>query len=182
MLRHTTSLLLLVALVGCAALPPEDGAYNKGVEAYRAKNYAEARAQWARSIERGELSALNNLGYLMYYGLGGSAEPERAVALWKRGAAAGHSEAQWHLGTAFEEGIGTEQSAAQAYAWYRCAVASAEGTKDAAFREAEEQIAADARKSLSKLIGKLTKDQFERGNQLAAECLQNHAQPSPPKP
>jgi TPR repeat protein len=41
-----------------------------GVEAYRSKNYAAARLHWTRAIDHGELSALNNLGYLLYNGLG----------------------------------------------------------------------------------------------------------------
>ena len=42
---------------------------------------------------------------------------------------AGHAEAQWHLGHAFKDGTVVQQSNVEAYAWFRCAVVSAELVK-----------------------------------------------------
>ena len=99
------TLVAAFTLLGCATQPTQS-AYNLGVNAYQAKNYVVAREQWSKAIEAGDTSALNNLGYLLYFGLGGTPDSTRAVALWKRAATAGHSEAQWHLGYAYETGNG----------------------------------------------------------------------------
>lgn len=87
------TVLLTTALTSCARLAREE-ALDKGVTAYRAEDYATARAQWAIAADQGDPTAQNNLGYLLFNGLGGPADPARAVALWKQAAAAGHSEAQ----------------------------------------------------------------------------------------
>ncbi len=101
---------IALALAGCGSTSNSIGtygsSYDKGTYAFEDKDYAEARRQWASSVNEGEVLALNSLGYLLYYGMGGPAEPEKAVALLKRGAEAGHAEAQWHLGNAFEDGKG----------------------------------------------------------------------------
>ena len=73
-----------LALAGCAStanVERHGSSYEKGMFAFEDKNYVEARRQWSSSVNEGEVLALNNLGYLLYYGLGGPAEPERAVAL-----------------------------------------------------------------------------------------------------
>jgi TPR repeat protein len=138
------------------------------------KDYAAAREHWLRASEAGEVSALNNLGYLLYYGLGGEPDQDRAVTLWKRAALLGHSEAQWHLGHAFEGGEGVPRSEIEAYAWYRCAVESAEGAP-AEEKEVESQIARDARKSLTSLLAKLAPDQLGAAEQLARRYIENYA-------
>ena len=146
-----------LALPGCAGTPnfeSHGGSYDKGTYAFEDKNYAEARRQWSSSVNEGEVLALNSLGYLLYYGLGGPAEPERAVALLKRGAEAGHAEAQWHLGKAFEDGKGIEKDNAQAYAWYRCALESDKGDTGRA-RRLEVAITPGVQKSIGRLRDKL---------------------------
>jgi TPR repeat protein len=74
------------------------------VDAYKAKNYAAAISHWSDSVLVGNTDAANNLAYLLYSGLGIAADKERAFKLWRLAAYAGQSEAQWHLGVAFEQG------------------------------------------------------------------------------
>lgn len=152
----------------------EESSYNKGVAAYNAKNYAEARSQWAKSIEEGESPAASNLAYLLYYGLGGTAEPERAVSLWKQGALAGHSEAQWHLGRAFASGKVVKRDYVEAYAWYRCALASTESPPEHR-REVEANIAKKVRDSLEWLIRRMSPEQLLSGKLLAMQYIAAHA-------
>jgi hypothetical protein len=161
--------LAILFLAACATSTPPESDYNRGVGAYRAKDYAAARVDWASAVAAGDTSAENNLGYLLYYGLGGSAEPERAVALWRKAAYAGHPEAQWHLGNAYLEGSAVPQSNAEAYAWYRCSAVSAEAMKG------DEDIAADARKSLEGLLTKLNKEEFASGEVLAKQYVNQYA-------
>ena len=114
--RSSVFAFAIALVAGCAAAPSTESEYNQGVDAYRVKDYAAARLHWSKAVEERELSALNNLGYLLYYGLGGSTDEGRAVQLWTRAAELGHSESQWHLGRAFEDGTGPTQNLPQAYA------------------------------------------------------------------
>ncbi|HEX5737881.1 MAG TPA: hypothetical protein VFY22_05175 [Hydrogenophaga sp.] len=164
---------VILALQSCSVLPSDESAYNKGVEAYRAKDYTSARQHWAMALPLGHSSAENNLGYLLYYGLGGDAEQERAVALWRKAAFAGHSEAQWHLGHAYQDGTAVQQSNVEAFAWYRCAAANADAAD--IDKSVEQAIANDARKSLERLLGKLTKEEFESGEALAKQYIGQYA-------
>ncbi len=171
--------LLLAAsfLASCASASSDESAYNRGVHAYRAKDFAAARVAWGASVAGGDHSAQNNLGYLLYEGLGGPKDRARAIELWRAAAEAGHSEAQWHLGHAFQDGDAVPQSNAEAYAWFRCSVATAEspGSKDP---EVQRDIASDARRSLEQLLGTLDKEEFARGEVLARQYIRSYARRS----
>jgi hypothetical protein len=174
MRAYLVALLFVLALVACASQPTSESAYNRGVSAYRAKDYAAARTHWSEAVAGGDVSALNNLGYLLYYGLGGAPDQQQAVGLWRRAAERGHSEAQWHLGAAFQEGKALPQSNVEAYAWYRCAIASTEAASENE-RHAEEEIANDARKSLAAIVERLTPEQFASGQALAKQYIGAYA-------
>ena len=163
---------LLALLLSCAGLsqPSNTSAYNQGVEAWRAKNYAEARRQWTRSLaEGGSDLALNNLAFLLYEGLGGEAQPERAVELWRKGAALSVSEAQWHLGQAYEAGKGVGRDPVQAYAWYLCAVATASLVSGE--DSIERAIEADARRSASLVAGRLSASDQDRAKEISKQLI-----------
>jgi TPR repeat protein len=174
-------LLAPAVLASCASPAPEESAYNRGVAAYRANEFAVARAAWSESVASDNHSAENNLGYLLYEGLGGPTDRARAVELWRKAAEAGHSEAQWHLGQAFQDGDAVRQSNVEAYAWFRCSVTTAELPGGRA-PDAEREIARDARRSLERLLGFLDKEQFERGELLAKQYISAYARRSPTEP
>lgn len=173
MLLRAVGIITLAALIGCAAPSPRS-AYNLGVDAYRIKDYHHAREQWSKAATEGETSALNNLGYLMYYGLGGLEDRAGALALWRKAAVLGHSEAQWHLGHSFEDGTGVEKSYIEAYAWYRCAIASTEAAAEHD-RTTEAEIAKDARTSLTRLLERLPPEQFASAEALAKKYIGKYA-------
>lgn len=165
-LKNTVVFLCLSALCACKGWTAPESEYNRGVSAYRSKNYAEAREHWAKAIaDEHERSAKNNLGYLLYYGLGGEADIDQAISLWTQAAQAGDRESQWHLGQASEDGKGVEQSVVKAYAWYRCAAAGVPALS--ADGELETDIALDARKSLDRLLPKLSPAELEGAEKLA---------------
>ena len=172
-----SAFVLVVSLLGCAT-PLTESSYNLGVNAYRVKNYGLAREQWAKAVEEGETSALNNLGYLLYFGLGGPPDVGRALVLWKRAATLGHSEAQWHLGHAYETGTGVQQSITEAYAWYRCAIVSASAAPEID-KETEAQISQDAAKSLGKLLERLPAEHFAAAEQMAKQYISWYARRKP---
>ncbi len=173
-MRHQTILVaVLIALAGCGSQPVADSPYNKGVYAFRAKDYTAAREQWSRAVEQGDTSAMNNLGYLLYEGLGGQPDTQRAHELWMRAATLGHSEAQWHLGGAYERGTGVQPDLKVAYAWYRCAIANAQAAPSSDVTEAG--ISRDASNSLTNLLEKLPAEQFAAAEKLAKQYISSYA-------
>jgi TPR repeat protein len=172
-LRTFVVSLFLSMLVGCAAASPKETEYNLGVQAYRVKDYSSARQHWTRAVEEHEITAYNNLGFLLYYGLGGEPDATRAVSLWMTAAKSGETESQWHLGQAFEDGKGTGQSVTEAYAWYRCAAASLQATP--AVDDIDAQIARDASQSLMRLLPMLTAAQFEASEKLAKLYIEKYS-------
>jgi len=81
------------------------------------------------------------------------------------------------LGQAFQDGDAVPQSNVEAYAWFRCSVATAE-LPGARAPDAEREIAKDARRSLERLLGSLDKEQFERGELLAKQYIGAYARRS----
>jgi TPR repeat protein len=150
-----------------------DSAYGLGVDAYKREDYPEAVVQWRQAVAQGNRLALNNLGYLAYYGLGMQADPSLAVDLWHKGAALGVSEAQWHLGIAYQEGKGVRPDPVDSYAWVRCAIDTA--TRNAAAADAhadtELKIASDARVSLVEIVDKLPVEKLADARQRASACM-----------
>ena len=173
MIGKTAVLLCFAALTACSSLTPAESEYNLGVAAYRVKDYATARQHWAKAVEAGDTTAQNNLGYLLYNGLGGAADVNRAVALWTQAAQKGERESQWHLGQAFEDGKGAAQSFTEAYAWYRCAAAGFQAAPS--LDDLDVQIARDASQSLARLLPRLAPAEFEAAEKLAKRYVASYS-------
>lgn len=168
------AILLLASVFTSITVIADETPYNKGVNAWRLKDYVGARKHWTQSIaDGGPDEALNNLAFLLYNGLGGDAQPEKAVELWRKAAALSVSEAQWHLGQAHEKGRGAPSNLLQAYAWYRCAIATAgkRSASDATEREIEKLAAESARR----LGAKLSKQEREQAEAIARELIAKYA-------
>ena len=163
---------VLALLTGCATTSNESE-YNQGVESFRAKDYSNARVHWQAAAAQNVRAAHNNLGYLLYYGLGGTPEPERAVALWTVAAKNGDREAQWHLALAFEEGKGVSRDLVTSYAWYRCADANFEAAP--LIDQADEETVKDVKNAIARLVAKLSIDQVRDSEVLARKYI--HAFP-----
>jgi len=86
----------------------------------------------------------------------------------------GHSEAQWHLGQAYELGKGTPRDLIEAYAWYRCAIAGAKVPIEE-FPGLQEKVHRASSASLASLRRKLSPDQFLPAEQLAEKYIQSYA-------
>ncbi|MBV8380942.1 MAG: sel1 repeat family protein [Paucibacter sp.] len=177
-MRYATSLntLLATLLIGLLNVAQADeSAYNQGVEAWRTMDYVEARKQWAASIaEGGPDAAFNNLAYLLYNGLGGDVEKERAVELWRKGAALAVSEAQLHLGHAYEDGMAVDKNPALAYAWYLCTISNA--NRLAASDEAEAGIKESAEDARDSLLPALDAAQRAEGERIAKLLVARYGQ------
>lgn len=148
-----------------------ESAYELGVEAYLRKDYPEAVVQWRQAVAQGNRFALNNLGYLAYYGLGMQAAPSFAVDLWRKGAALGVSEAQWHLGLAYQEGKGVAPDPVQSYSWVRCSIDTATRNAAHGYEEAELKIARDARESLVDIVDNIPLEKLADARKSALACI-----------
>jgi hypothetical protein len=176
MLR-TLSILLtsLFVTLGAAAQTQDFKEYNLGVAAFRAKNYEAAREHWTLATASNNSNAYNNLGFLLYNGLGGNADPVRAVALWRDASTMGNRESQLHLGYAYEAGKGTLRNAVEAYAWLRCAENSYRLTP--AVDDADTEAAQDARNSVTRVSAKIPEDQRKLAEELARIYIALYSRP-----
>jgi hypothetical protein len=181
--RYIVVSLCCLSVVSCASTPAETP-YNLGVVAYKKRDYTEAAAQWSKAVDQKDTEAMNNLGYLLYNGFGVAKDTDRAVKLWRVAAAAGDSESQWHLGRAYETGVGAERSLSIAYAWYQCAIetASINATAPTRNHTTEAEILKDARGSLDKMRDGLSASDLETGRALAAEYIAKYAKAAPEQP
>lgn len=179
LLIRIIALLIPAYLCGCAAQPQHDSSYydHLAVVAYRAKDFVTARKQWseALALDGNSVRALNNLAYLLYYAMGGTEDQHRAVTMWTRAAHMGASESQWHLGIAYEEGTAVTQSNIEAYAWFRCAIASAEAASDREKDISENGIRHNAQVWLTDLESHLSADQSALAEQLAKQYIDRYA-------
>ena len=174
-------LLVLVLLVPTAGMCGDRSPYNRGVEAWRHKDYSEAARQWAAAVQDGNPEALNNLGFLYSEGWGVPQELGRALRLWRLAASAGVSESQWHLGDFYEHGRGVHQSDVYALAWYLCAVATATRRMPGDGSGTEKNILADAQASLERVQGRLSGADLDTARALGHQLIDRYAL-APPSP
>lgn len=169
--KFIVALATLVLLATGAIAAPSESDYNLGVRAFQRKDYADARIHWEKAVHDRVRAAHNNLGYLLYYGMGGAVDPKRATALWTVAARNGERESQWHLAVAYEEGKGVNTDLVAAYAWYRCAVAN---FADAPADEDDEVAATNARAAIARIIPKLSIEQLAAGEKLARDYVEQY--------
>ncbi len=100
--------------------------------AYGERDFSEARIWYGRGADGGFLQAMCALGNMLIKGEGGSAEPERGVALCRRAAEAGDPNAQADMGDHYGGGRGVPQDHAMARQWYERAAAQRQ--RNAAFQ------------------------------------------------
>ena len=175
-----TLVVMSCLLLASSLCVGEESDYNLGVQAYQKKDYSEAAAQWKKSVVRGNVDAMNNLAFLLYYGYGVTKDLDAAIELWRAASFAGNSEAQWHLGRAYETGVGVKRDPVKAFALYSCSEVSASikvrGKKDV---EVEAGILKDARDSLQQLNEKLSASELASGQAFATEYIARYAKPAP---
>lgn len=89
-------------------------------------------AQLEQSVQKGDLNARIDLGWILIRKESRLPDPDRAVALFREAAGKGAVRAQYALGWAYAKGRGVPVDYAQAAEWYRVA-ATAGGDADAQF-------------------------------------------------
>ena len=93
------------------------------------RNYTEARRNYSKASELGNLYALTNLGWFSVYGIDGPVNVEEGRKAFEKGAISGNHAAQASLAFLYRDGYGgTEQSNAEAIRWYEKAAEQGNAT------------------------------------------------------
>ncbi len=88
------------------------------------KNYKKAFHYFQVAVDKGHVFALTNLGYCYHWGYGCEVNDEKAVDLFRRAIAAGDRDCSaFNLAHRYRKGEGVEQDYAQAWKYFRMAVA-----------------------------------------------------------
>ena len=116
------SLLVVVAQV-LLAVPAFADAYEDGLAAYLARNYANAVKFWEPVAEAGNAGAQNSMGVLYQNGQGVPKDEAMAAKWFLRAALNGNSDAQLNLGSMYENGRGVARDLVRAHKWYDIASA-----------------------------------------------------------
>jgi TPR repeat protein len=112
-----------------ACSPPPS--FDKGADAYKAKDYAGAMAQWRPLADQGDARAQSNLGALYLNGQGVAADAAAAAHWYALAAAQGNANAESSLGAFYAQGKGVTQDFVAARNWL--AKAAAQNQDEAAF-------------------------------------------------
>lgn len=122
------------ALTACAQAVnenPNDGMLiNLLGRAHEAdRNYTEARRNYEKAADLGEMFALTNLGWISVYGLDGPVDVEKGRRDFEKAAIAGNHFAQASLAFLYRDGYGgTRQDSAEAIRWYEKSAAQGNAT------------------------------------------------------
>ncbi len=96
-------------------------AFNRGLAAYNAKNYANALTEWKAIAEQGNASAQYNLGLMYDTGEVVSLDYAEAMKWYRLAAQQGHAKAQSNFGLMYDNGEAVSQDYVKAAKWYRLA-------------------------------------------------------------
>jgi uncharacterized protein len=125
--------LIILALTFLVAISSEGRTADlqKGLSAYKKKDYATALRELVPLAERGNPIAQSSLGAMYRSGRGVSQDYKTAVKWYRLAARQGFAEAQFKLGVAYDQGHGVPQDEKTAVKWYR--LSAEQGDKQAQF-------------------------------------------------
>ena len=132
---------------------------NKGSEAYKAGNYAEAEKWFRLSAEQGNTDAQNMLGYMYYKGKVVLKDYAEAEKWFRLSAELGYDRAQSNLGRMYEEGNSVLQDYLTAHMWYN--IASANWHKEAGKYRDED-------------AAQMTPEDISKATAMARECMNSN--------
>lgn len=109
---------------GGAALPQATiEQFNKGIAAYKEKNYAAAMQAWRPLAGQGFAPAQLGVGFMLVNGEGVAKNPTEALGWLRKAGDQGETGAQIQVAQLYRSGTGTPRNYAEALAWYRKAAA-----------------------------------------------------------
>ena len=193
MRRVLTSVALVVLLLYPTAAVSAD--FEKGLAAYRARDYATALREWTPLAEQGDARAQSILGLMYRYGDGVPRDDKTAAGWYRLAAEQGNASAQTKLGEMYRKGQGVPQDNKTAVNWFRLAAEQghavaqynlgamyAFGTgvlKDYVYAHMWGNIAAsngneNGGKFREFVAKEMTPSQLEKAQDLARECVKKH--------
>ena len=101
---------VLAALAGMMLAACSGPSFDKGVDAFNAKDYAGAMAQWRPLALKGDARSQDNLGSLYRDGLGVKPDPVEGARWYAMSAAQGDAAALTNLGVLYMQGAGVPRS------------------------------------------------------------------------
>jgi len=101
---------ILAAITGLLLGACSGPSFDKGIDAYKAKDYAGAMAQWKPLAEKGDARAQFNVGSLYRDGLGVKPDAVEGARWYMLAAAQGDADALANLGVLYMQGSGVPQS------------------------------------------------------------------------
>lgn len=104
---------------------------NKGIKAYKAKDYKTALQAFEALANQGVAEAQYKLGNMYHEGSGVSLDYKKAFKLYMLAAEQSYSEAQFELGVMYYEGQGVPQNYKRMIKWYT--LAAKQGVSEAQF-------------------------------------------------
>jgi len=118
-IRATVLLTMLVFTVIFTPVHSQGkSAYNAGLLASEAGDYAAAVVAWQPLASQGDAAAQFNLALMYHRGLGVASDEQKAVQWYQKSAANGYAKAQEFLAAAYREGwFGLEKNPQKAEYW-----------------------------------------------------------------
>ncbi len=119
--------LLLAVLLGFAAMSAwaeaGDEEFERGYEAFVARDYPSAVQWWTKAAEKGHVRAQNGLGVLYRDGDLGKPDATRAAEWFRRAAENGYAFAMYSLALLYRDGEGVARDDIEAHKWFNLASA-----------------------------------------------------------
>jgi TPR repeat protein len=98
--------------------------YEEGQHAFDAADYLKAQESWQKCAETEDARCQYNLGYLMQFGMTGSADLGAAKSWYEKAAANKSADALYALGLMYESGRGADKDLGKAFDYYHQAAAA----------------------------------------------------------
>ena len=183
--------LTLIIFIGSAGVSASAD-FQKGLTAYKSKDYATALREWKPLAKQGDADAQYYLGAMYDKGQGVPQNDKTAVKWFKLAAEQGYADAQNYLGVMYEDGEGVPQNHKTAVKWYRLAAKQghdgAQNNLGAMYEEGQgvkqDLVYAHIWRSIANMNGnflawmeidsleeKMTPAQIAEAQKLAQECI-----------
>ena len=108
--------LLAIMLIACQTVFAQ---FDKGIEYYSNKDYANAVKCFQQAAEQGDAKSQNYMGECYYYGDGVTKNLQEAAKWYRKAAEQGNADAQSSLGYCYYFGEGVTKNFQEAVKWYR---------------------------------------------------------------
>ncbi len=110
---------MLVSVTFASPTLTSPASYEKGLTAFRSKEYQSALTAFEKAAEQGHDDAQYFVGLLYADGLGVPQDYQQSFTWYRKAAEQGHAVSQYHLGVAYNKGLGIAQDNKQAVDWFR---------------------------------------------------------------